>query len=78
MDKSLARGVLHRVVNLHPRFRRFLLRIVFPDRDVLPKLTLDLADVVRAALAASPLTAVSAAGSSATNSLSAPAGSERA
>jgi FkbM family methyltransferase len=34
VDKSLARGVLHRVVNVHPRFRRFLLRIFFPNRDV--------------------------------------------
>lgn len=34
MGKSLLKGVLHRAVNLHPRFRRFLLRLFFPNRDV--------------------------------------------
>jgi FkbM family methyltransferase len=28
------KGVLHRAVNVHPRFRRFLLRLFFPNRDV--------------------------------------------
>lgn len=31
---SLLKGVLHRFVNVHPRFRLFLLRLFFPNRDV--------------------------------------------
>jgi FkbM family methyltransferase len=34
MAKSLLKGVLHRAVNVHPRFRLFLLQLFFPDRDV--------------------------------------------
>lgn len=34
MGNGAFKSVLHRVVNVHPRFRRFLLRMFFPNRDV--------------------------------------------
>jgi FkbM family methyltransferase len=34
VGNSALRGFLHRAVNVHPRFRRFLLRLFFPNRDV--------------------------------------------
>jgi FkbM family methyltransferase len=34
VENSVVRGLLHRAVNIHPRFRRVLLRLFFPNRDV--------------------------------------------
>ncbi len=34
MENGVIKGILHRAVNVHPRFRRFLLRLFFPNRDV--------------------------------------------
>jgi FkbM family methyltransferase len=34
VGNSALKGLLHRAVNVHPRFRRFLLRLFFPNRDI--------------------------------------------